>query len=99
MRNQKFKVVAQDPTNNNEKFSRTFYHPTLEGAEVEADLSFGAKNVLSVEPDLTPCRFDLWLDNKLSPQSAFYTNLYNCFAVADEANREKLAIGFPEEFI
>lgn len=98
MKTLKFKVVAQDPTNNKFPFTRTFYAATKEYVEAEANLLFGTVNVISVELDSSPCKFDLWYENGTDNISNFYKKLYDAFMCADGVNREKLAKGFPEEF-
>lgn len=40
---QKFTVVAKDPTNNNEQFTCTFFANNREGVEAEANLLYGNK--------------------------------------------------------
>ncbi len=96
---QKFTVVAQDPTNNNGQFTRTFFANSEEGVEAEVNLLFGTQNIISIELDNSPCGFDLWREGKRPLAPDFDIDLYKLYMAADNRNKARLAGAFPLDFV
>ncbi len=98
MKLKKFSVTIQNP-NNGKQIAAPHFGSSKEMVEADVNLLWGTGNIISIEPDNSPCKFDLWYDGKLPGLGSFDVDLYRLYMVADNGNKEKLAGAFPLDFV